>query len=65
MRRDDPSPDERLSEVAAILARGLLRLKTSRTLTPESPPKEPQEKQNSIQKPLELSAQTRRHVLTG
>ena len=65
MRRDDPTPDDRLSEVAAILARGLLRLKASRNLTPEPPGTKPQEKQNSAKKPLELSAQKRRHVLTG
>ena len=65
MRRDDPLPDERLTEVAAILARGLLRLKTSRNLTSESPQNELQENQNSAKKPLELSAQERRHVLTG
>jgi len=65
MRGHDPSPDDRLSEVAAILARGLLSLKASRNLASESPPNELQEKQNSAKKPLELSAQKRRHVLTG
>jgi hypothetical protein len=65
MRLDDPSPDERLSEVASILARGLLRLKASRNLASESPQTEPEKGQNSAQKPLELSAQKRRHVLTG
>ena len=65
MRRDDPTPDERLSEVAAILARGLLRLKTSRNLTSESPQNELQENQKSAKKPLELTGQKRRQLLTG
>ena len=65
MHRAAPSPNDRLTEVASILARGLLRLKTSRNLTSESPQDELQENQNSAKKPLELSAQKRRHVLTG
>jgi len=65
MRRDDPLPDERLSEVAAILARGLLRLKTNRNLASESSQTEAEKEQNSAKKPLDVSAQKRRHVLTG
>jgi len=65
MRRDDPTPDERLTEVASILARGLLRLKTQRFILPRPSESETQEEQISSQKPLELTRETRRHVLTG
>jgi len=65
MRRDDPTSHDRLTEVASILARGFLRLKTSRNLASESPPNDTQTEQDLAKKPLELSAQKRRHVLTG
>jgi len=65
MRRDDPSPDARFTEIASILARGLLRLKSSRNLASESPPNKPQQNQDSANKPLEFSAKKRRHVPAG
>jgi len=65
MRRDDPTPDDRLSEVAAILASGFLRLKKQRFALPQSSESEVEKEQISSQKPLELTLEKRRHVLTG
>jgi len=64
-RLDDPSlmtPDERLSEIATILTRGILRLSspTSATNSETSGNISP-----SSQKPLDLSAKSRLSVHTG
>ena len=52
------TPDERRREIAAILAAGILRLRTC----PESAP---EELSDSAQKPLDLSAPGSPHVPAG
>ena len=62
----DMTPDQRRREVAAILARGILRLRATRQVAPESAesgscddaPEPPQ-------KGLEVSAASRPHVTGG
>jgi hypothetical protein len=56
-------PHERFQEVAAILAGGLLRLKTQRFALPQPSNSEAENEQISSQKPLELTLEKRRHVL--
>jgi hypothetical protein len=60
------TPDERLRELAALLARGLLRLHERRLLPgadgPTSPPEKPPE---SVSNCLELPGETRLSVHTG
>jgi len=53
---DDMSSQQRLSEIATILARGVLRLKTSRL---------PQNSSDSTTDPLEVSGDSRLSVTTG
>jgi hypothetical protein len=56
---DDPSsmtPDERFSEIAAILADGVLRLHTRAALSAES--SSPEKSQNSASEGLEVSDET-------
>ncbi len=66
---DDPadlSPDERHRAIAAILARGILRLHATRQIAPESATYEDaNHAQNGGQKDLEVSAPSRPHVTTG
>ena len=56
-------PNERFQKVAAILAGGLLRLKTQRFALPQSSNSEAEKEQIPSQKPLELTLEKRRHVL--
>ena len=66
---DDPAcltPDERRRQVAAILARGILRLRGLPPLPPDSaPPGDPHEPPDSCQKALEWSAASSPHAPRG
>lgn len=53
---DELTPEARLCEIAAILARGFLRLKATRP---------PQNSSDSATDPLELSGHSRLSVTTG
>ena len=65
----DLTPDERLCELAAILAAGILRLKTGPQLVAtadvSAPDSVPEESSDSTQKRLDLSAPRSPHVLAG
>jgi len=65
----DLRPHERLQELAAILAGGILRLRTMRFHLccphPSSPTPQAFPEQISCEKALELTPEKRRHVLTG
>ncbi len=54
--------DERRREIAAILARGILRLRKRRQFTPDATFRELSE---SVPQGLELSGETRLSVTTG
>ncbi len=59
----DLTPDQRRHEIAAILAKGVLRLHSMRSLGPESPaPGSPDDASDSAQNDLEVSATPRPHV---
>lgn len=59
------SPDERRREVAAILARGILRLRQSAENTPGSCPSRTLKKSSNLcQKALDEGAKTSVHVAT-
>jgi len=62
---DNLSPDERFRQVAAILAAGLLRLKSRRNAAAESNAPASREAHDSARKPLEYPAEKRLHVHTG
>ena len=66
---DDPSaltPDQRRREIAALLARGILRLGNPRQLAPESTESRlTEEALESVQNGLELSAMSRPPVARG
>ena len=63
---DEMSADRRVSEIAALLARGVLRLKTRRTPSdPSGPRKASQEIAEFCLRGLDLSAQTRLSVHAG
>ena len=63
---DDLNPDERRREIAAILARGILRLHSIRPVPPESADSEgANQAPKECQKGLEVSATSRPHVTTG
>ena len=64
-REDNLSPDERFHEVAAILAAGLLRLKSRATSAQEFDASAPQETLGFAKKPLECPAEKRLHVHTA
>jgi len=62
---DDPADmtaDQRRREIAAILARGILRLHQTRQLAPKSPASESVDPR---QKDLEVSETSRPHVTRG
>lgn len=66
---DDPADltsDQRRREIAAILARGILRLHQTRQLAPESAASEPADHSpEAPQKDLEVSDTSRPHVTGG
>jgi hypothetical protein len=60
------TPDQRRREIAAVLARGVLRLHGMHQPAPESAPLEPPEHSpESAQNGLEVSAPSRPHVTCG
>jgi len=59
------SPDERFHQVAAILAAGLLRLKSRPGAAAESDVSAGKEALDSARKSLECPAEKRLHVHTG
>lgn len=65
MHLDDLSPGERFSEIAAILATGVLRLKSRPMIASESAVPASKKAADSSEKPLEYQAEKRLHVLTG
>ena len=62
---DNLSPDERFRQVAAILAAGLLRLKSRPNSATESNDSVLKKTLDFAEKPLEYPAEKRLHVLTG
>ena|GEM_PF-1793884 len=62
---DTLSPDQRFHQVAAILAAGLLRLKSRPGAAAELDVSAGKEALDSVRKPLECPAGKRLHVSTG
>jgi hypothetical protein len=62
----DLTPEQRRREIAVILARGILRLQSTRQLAQESAPcGPPDDAPDPLQKGLEVSATSRPHVTGG
>ena len=62
LKPHEMTPDERLNEMAAILARGVLRLRKARKFGDNSSPENSSE---SGPNPLDVPAETRLSVTTG